>query len=181
MIKYFFISLLVLFCSKVASAQVTYQYDAAGNRIKRFSGPDLLPRISISPTLSHGISVIEISVAVLNVGGAPTNGGNITVRVRKNSILSGFTWNANATSTVNGTSVQNSLYSPSEDDNYYLFNTTAVIPKNSQRRLLFSLTLTPGSTNGTFPLGVSIPSGGSGGEINLLNNLDSGIIDYFSN
>lgn len=147
-------------------------------------GPDLSPRISVIPAIVHGTQVLEVVLSAIEVGTVTaTNGGPITVRIPKNPLLSNFVWNqTQATAPANGNiSVQNSIWTSTQDASYYIFTTTAVIPKSSQRRLAFYVTLTPGATNGTFSLPVNIPSGAGGGEVNLLNNQDAEQIEYFAN
>ena len=147
-------------------------------------GPDLTPRISVIPAIVHGTQVLEVVLSAVEVGGVTaTNGGAITVRIPKNPLLSNFVWNpAQTTAPANGNiSVQNSIWNATQDASYYIFTTTTVIPKSSQRRLAFYVTLTPGATDGTFSLPVNIPNGAGGGEANLLNNQDAEQIEYFAN
>lgn len=146
------------------------------------TGPDLSPRITVTPSTVHGVTSLEVIVAAVEVSNiVPSNGSEITVRVRKNPILTGFVWNPTTTSSGNGTSIQNSIWAQTEDANYYIFKTSTVIPRNSQRRLLFNITLNPGATDGVFSLATSIPTGGSGGEFNYLNNQDADVITFFAN
>lgn len=171
---------MLLFAGNVFS-QTAYIYDAAGNRIKRVSAPDLVPRIIVTPAQVVGPTNLEITVAVVNSGQLPTNGSEITVRVVKNSLMTGFNYNPVLTSTASGLSVQNSIWTPSEDATFYLFKTTTVIPKGSQRRLVYHVLLNPGVFSGSFSLGATIPANGSGGESNYLNNQDSESIIFSSN
>lgn len=143
--------------------------------------PDLVPRITVTPNVFRGTNRLEVLVAVLEVGKElGTNGGPITVRVQKNAILTQFEWNPAITVSGNRTSVQNSIWTQSQSDQYYIFTTNTVIPKNSQRRLLFHITLNPGQRAGSFPLDTSIPNDGSGGEVNRINNRDSETIEFFN-
>ena len=147
-------------------------------------GPDLTPRIAVIPAAVHGTQVLEVVLSAIEVGGVvPTDGTPITVRIQKNPLLSNFVWNpAQATAPANGNiSVQNSIWTATQDASYYIFTTTTVIPANSQRRLAFYLTLTPGTSEGAFSLPVSIPAGAGGGEVNLLNNQDAEQIQFFAN
>jgi hypothetical protein len=183
MLKTTLISLAMLFFTGTAFSQTTFTYDAAGNRVKRtiVIAPDLVPRITVTPALVHGPTDLEITVAVANSGQLPTNGSEITVRVVKNSLISGFNYNPALTSTASGSSVQNSIWTPSEDANYYFFKTTTVIPKSSQRRLVYHVLLNPGASSGSFSLNTTIPANGSGGESNYLNNQDAELIIFESN
>jgi hypothetical protein len=150
-------------------------------------GADLTPRITVDPGVVHGVTQLEVVLAAVEVGGVvATDGSQITLRVAKNPLISGFTYNPLQTTAANGLSVQNNIWTVSEDASYYIFRTSTVIPRSSQRRLLFYVTLTPGSTEGAFPWPVSIPAGtppapGSGGEVNYLNNQDSDVIQFFQN
>ncbi|SEJ69083.1 hypothetical protein SAMN04487995_5950 [Dyadobacter koreensis] len=146
-------------------------------------GPDLTPRITVVPGSTHGIQVLEVLVAVQEVGSVVASTGQITVRVAKSPLLSNFIWNqAQTTAPSNGNiSVQNNIWTSSQDANYYIFTTTTSIPRASQRRLVFYLTMNPGGGDGSFPLPVTIPAGQGGGEVNLLNNQDTDIIQFFAN
>ena len=147
-------------------------------------GPDLTPRITVSPNITHGSQVLEVVLSAAESGGVvATNGSAITVRVPKTPLLSNFVWNQAQTSApANGNiSVQNSIWTSSQDASYYIFTTTTVIPKGSQRRLVFYITISPGATDGSFNIPVSIPSGAGGGEVNLLNNMDTEQVIYFAN
>jgi hypothetical protein len=147
-------------------------------------GPDVTPRISVVPGIINGTQQLEIMVAVLEVGTVVATSGQITVRVAKNPLLSNYIWNqAQATAPANGNvSVQNSIWTASDTDpNYYTFTTTTSIPRSSQRRLVFYLTLNPGGADGSFPLPTTIPAGQGGGEVNLLNNQDADLIQFFAN
>jgi len=144
------------------------------------NSPDLKPQLTITPGSFTNGKVIEFMVNVLEVGGIlPTNGSEITVRVAKNSLFTNFTWNPAITTSSGGQSVQNSIWAPSEDANYYIFKTSSVIPKSTTRRLVFHLTgsVLPG-TSGSFAIPVSLVPG-SGGELNYLNNASSTVIQIF--
>ena len=145
-------------------------------------GPDLTPRITVVPLVVHGTQQLEVLVAVLEVGTVVPTTGQITVRVAKNPLLSNFIWNqTQAAAPANGNiSVQNSIWTSTQDANYYIFTTTTSIPKSSQRRLVFYVTLTPGGSDGSFPLPTTIPAGQGGGEVNLLNNQDADLIQFFA-
>jgi hypothetical protein len=147
-------------------------------------GPDVTPRISVVPNIVSGTQRLEVVLSVLEAGTiAPTN-GQVTIRMAKNSLLSNFEWTpTQTTAPASGNiSVQNSIWTASESDpGYYTFTTTTSIPRSSQRRLVFYLTLTPGGTDGTFSLPVNIPAGQGGGEVNLLNNQDAELINYLAN
>jgi hypothetical protein len=183
MLKTIPVFLAMLLFTVTAFSQATFTYDVAGNRVKRtvVIAPDLVPRITVTPFWVVGPTDMEISVAVANSGQLPTNGSEITVRVMKNPLISGFNYNPALTSTASGASVQNSIWTPSEDANYYFFKTTTVIPKSSLRRLVYHVLLNPGVSSGSFNLGATIPANGSGGESNYLNNQDAELITFESN
>ena len=146
-------------------------------------GPDLSPRISVTPNIVHGTTVLEIVVSAVEVGNVTsTTGGQITLRVAKNPSFSNFVFNP--TQSVAGTvSVQNGVWTPDATSNpsFYVFTTSTVIAKSTLSRLVFYVTLTPGASDGSFPLPVSIPAGQGGGETNLLNNSDADVIQFFAN
>ena len=147
-------------------------------------GPDVSPRISVVPGVVHGTTQLEVMLSVLEVGAQVATTGPITVRVAKSALLSNFIWNpAQATAPANANqSTQNSIFTASDTDpGYYIFTTSTSIPRGSQRRLVFYLTLTPGGGDGSFPLPVSIPAGQGGGEVNLLNNQDADLLQFFAN
>jgi hypothetical protein len=173
--------------SAVTGGSITTQLPIVPNTYIAYTlagvGPDVTPRITTDQLVVNGTETMEVVVSVIEVGAiTSTTGAPITVRVAKNPLLSGFTWNpAQTTSAASGVSVQNSIWTPSEDASFYIFTTTAVIPRSSQRRLAFNITMTPGATQGKFALTTSIPNNGSGGEVNILNNQDAVIIDFFAN
>ncbi|WP_229217242.1 hypothetical protein [Dyadobacter luteus] len=147
-------------------------------------GPDVTPRISVVPGIVNGVQRLEIVLAVLEVGTVAATTGQITVRLAKNALLSNFEWDpAQAIAPANGNvTVQNSIWTASASDpNYYIFTTTTSIPRSSQRRLAFYVTLNPNGTDGTFALPTTIPAGQGGGEVNVLNNQDSEVIQFFAN
>ncbi|HEV7381482.1 MAG TPA: hypothetical protein VGN64_16910 [Dyadobacter sp.] len=145
-------------------------------------GPDVSPRLEVSPATVNGTQQLEILVSTLEVGTLVATNGQITVRVAKNPLFSNYIWNpGQTTAPANGNaSTQNSIWTASDSDpDYYIFTTTTSIPRSSQRRFVFYVTLTPGGTDGTFPLATSIPAGQGGGEVNLLNNQDADLIQFF--
>ncbi|MCF2445022.1 hypothetical protein L0657_13730 [Dyadobacter sp. CY345] len=147
-------------------------------------GPDVSPRISVVPGIVHGTQQLEVMLSVVEVGNAIATNGQITIRVAKNPVLSNFTWTpSQATAPANGdATVQNSIFTASDTDPaYYIFTTTASIPRGTQRRLVFYVTLNPNSTDGSFPMTTSIPAGQGGGEVNVLNNQDADLIEFFTN
>lgn len=147
-------------------------------------GPDVSPRISVVPGIVHGTTQLEVMLSVLEVGAQVATSGPITIRVAKSALLSNFIWNpAQLTAPANANqSTQNSIFTASDTDpSYYTFTTSTSIPKGSQRRLVFYLTLTPGGGDGSFPLPTSIPAGQGGGEVNVLNNQDADLIQFFAN
>lgn len=142
--------------------------------------PDLKPQLTITPAIVTNGKVTEFVVDVLEVGGVlPTNGSEITVRVVKSPYFTNFTWNPALTTSSAGISVQNSIWTPSENASYYIFKTSAVIPKSTRRRLVFHLTASvPPGTSAQFAIPVSLVPG-SGGELNYLNNASSVVIQIF--
>lgn len=147
--------------------------------------PNLQIRLTVTPNRVSGTKRLEVLVAAVTSSASGTiSGTTITLRVRKNTqYLSKFQWNQNLTSSSDGTSVQNSIWTQTEDNFYYYFKTITVIPKGSQRRLLFTIELNPGASNGDFPLNASIPPGTvsnppSGGQVNETDDQDTEIIEF---
>lgn len=174
--------------SSVSAGSITTSISVVPNSYTAYTlagiGPDVVPRISVVPSIVHGTQALEVVLTAAEAGGlVATNGTAITLRIPKTPLLSNFVWNPVQTSAPsNGNiSVQNSIWTASQDAAYYLFTTTTVIPKSSLRRLVFYITLSPGATDGVFSLPVSIPSGAGGGEVNLTNNQDAEQIQYFAN
>jgi hypothetical protein len=172
--------ILILLCPYIVWAQsVKYEYDNAGNRIRRMVGTDLTPRLTITPSITHGVTSMEITIAAVETGNAPTDGSEITVLCDKMNDFKNPVWDPSVTSTSDGTSIQNSIWTFSEDPYYYIFKTSAVIPKGSLRRLLLRVTLDPGNFGGQVAINAVIQPG-SGGEQNVSNNLDSDPITIFA-
>ena len=176
--------------STVSSGSITTTADIVPDTYLAYTlagmGPDVSPRISVVPGVVHGTTQLEVMLSVLEVGAQVATTGPITVRVAKSALLSNFIWDpAQATAPANANqSTQNSIFDASDTDpSYYIFTTKTgtSIPKGSQRRLVFYLTLTPGGGDGSFPLQVSIPAGQGGGEVNLLNNQDADLLQFFAN
>jgi hypothetical protein len=143
------------------------------------TAPDLKPQLSINPVIVRNGTVTEFMIDVLEVGGVlPTNGSEITVRVTKDPYFTNFSWNPALTTSSGGQSVQNSIWTPSENANYYIFKMSAIIPKSARRRLVFSLTVTNPGGDAEYAIPVTLVPG-SGGELNYLNNASATVIQIF--
>lgn len=140
--------------------------------------PDLTPRITLNPNNIIGTSTMQVTVQLNEIAKSPTNGGVITMYVDKLAQFSNFAFNAAATTNSAGQSVQNSLFTidaVSSPDFYII--TTNVVLNNAARRVMFSVTVTPGSSAGTTPVSV-ILANGSGGETVFTNNRDFTNLSY---
>jgi hypothetical protein len=174
--------------STTTNGSITTTTSIVPNNYKAYTlaalGADVSPRISVVPTIINGTKRAEVVLAVVEVSTQLATNGSVTVRVAKNQLLSNFGWTQTQTiASANGNiSVQNSIWTASDTDpNYYIFTTTTPIPKGSQRRLAFYVTITPGESEGKFSLPTSIPAGQGGGEVNVLNNQDAELIKFFAN
>ncbi len=139
--------------------------------------PDLTPTIYTRPSPVYGTSPITVVVDVNELLGVATR-GLITVKVTKDDLTSlSF---AAGTTTLDGRSVQNSLWSfdGSSDPNYYILTTNSVVSASGKLTFGLSGTLTPGGTSGTLAINAVIV-GGSGSETRINNNVGVNKIDYF--
>ena len=140
--------------------------------------PDLTPRISLNPGNIIGRSTMEITIQLNEIAKVSTDGTVITMYVDKLANLSNFAFNSTATINAAGQTIQNSLFTVDGISNpdFYVI-TTNVLLNNAARRVMFSVTVDPLSTNATTPINVFLQNG-SGGENNFLNNHDFANITY---
>ena len=143
--------------------------------------PDLTPRITFNAASFIGTSSIEISIRVSELAGAETN-GLITMYVEKNYLLSNYSFTSLSTVNSSGQSVENSLFNVdfTSDPDYVIITTNSSIAASGFKRLFFTATLTPGSSNGKSPISVFIIDG-SGSETIYTNNNDDETFNYFPN
>jgi predicted outer membrane repeat protein len=146
--------------------------------------PDLTPRIAVTPSIVHGNTTLEVVLSILEVGKSTNTKGEVIVRVRRNAILVNdtFAYDPLKSISAGGLPVQNSIWTVDlTNPTYYIFKTTTIIPKNSQRRLAYSIQIQPGGSDGVLSILTSIPSGNVGGEINVLNNNDDEEVRFYNN
>ncbi|GAB4014484.1 hypothetical protein GCM10028773_01300 [Spirosoma koreense] len=163
--------LVALACFSLTSrAQTYFDYDQAGNRIKRYYNPvpDVVPVLTIQPNVVQGAKLMTAVLKVYEINDVPTN-GLIKVLVAKNPSKVVFTFNATATS-LGGQAVQNAswTFDSSSNPNYYILTTSTVI--GAQGLLGFGLTGTsiPIDVASDVSFSAAIVTGG--GELNPGNN-----------
>jgi hypothetical protein len=139
---------------------------------------DLTPRILLLPAVTNGTQEMEITISVFELNNVATDGSTITLAVSKNSLLGSFSYNPGQTENQNGDPMNNSSWSLSENDGFYIFTTTNVIGAEGALRFAFKLTMTPGATRGEFPISAFLV-GGSGGEVYFNNNDDDEVLIFF--
>jgi hypothetical protein len=176
-----------LYCLKTVPAFLSYNKYSSGNQLtatvtsfSRFTGSniiDVTPNITAEPNVMHGVTNYDIILQVTELNFGNTN-GQITVRIPKDYRWS-FTYNPSA-SYINGKSVNNSVWTYTDDDPYHKFTTNSVIAKGSYSKLGFIAVWNAGQTQGTYTITSQIDSW-SGGEIKIDNNVDAEKLDYFIN
>lgn len=138
--------------------------------------PDLTPVIDATPSSIIGIKNINIIVDIIELTGMPTS-GLITVRIPKDNRFT-FTYNP-ALTMLGFSSVNNSDWSyDGSNPVFHIFTTNAVIPGYGVSTFGFTGSYNPQSTSGTTNMTVTI-QGGSGSEVNTINNSDATTITYF--
>ena len=137
---------------------------------------DLTPLFYARPAIVYGTAPITLVVDVIESAQNQTN-GLITVRVTRDPT---FTISfPNSATTVGGRPVQNSQWSFDDSNSgYYMLTTMSVIGSGNILSIGLTGTLTPGATMGSLSISALIV-GGSGGEVNMINNWDADKIDYF--
>jgi len=142
-------------------------------------GADLSPKTTLSPNIMHGTTQFKVTIKVMELQGNPTNGGEIMVRVPKDTRIS-LNYNSAATE-IGFTSVNNSIWTyDGSNASFHIFKRFAVMAASTFSTFGFDATFTPGQTSGRFTLTTSL-NPGSGGEQNVQNNQNSVIVDYFIN
>lgn len=140
--------------------------------------PDLVPIITVVPTVTNGIANFVAIVNVYEINAVPTSPTiPVQVYISKNAII-GLTFDGSATD-VNGNTVQNSAWTMSTTDpNYYIFTTTISIPASGKSTIGLRGVLTPNAGTGKLNITETIFAG-SGGEIKSDNNFNAGTISFF--
>lgn len=138
---------------------------------------DLTTVITLTPNVMIGPTPFEVWVQCIELLGTDTSGA-ITLRIPKDSRWSITSWDPNLESLpVSGKSVQNSLWTFSEDENTLLFSSNATISGAAQLNFGFSAAWDAGQTLGTYSASVTIVPY-SGGEAMIDNNSDAEKADY---
>lgn len=172
----------MLFClvAQLSQAQTYFEYDQAGNRIRRYYTPvpDLSPVIVVQQSPTYGTSPINLVLDIYELNNVATN-GVITVKIPKNPQTT-LSLNSGATS-VGGRPVQNSVWNLSgPSGGFYTLTSSQVIAAGDMLSFGLNGVLTPGATSGRLSL-TAIIVGGSGGEVRINNNSAASAIDYFQN
>ncbi|MBD2753909.1 hypothetical protein [Spirosoma validum] len=138
--------------------------------------PDVSPVLYARPSTSYGSTSASVVVTVVELTSVPTQ-GLITVRLTKDSRLR-LSFDASQTM-VNGRPVQNSVWRVDESQaGYYILTTSQRIEANEVLSIGFTGQLSPGATTGILTVSATLV-GNSGGEVNIINNIDAEKIDYF--
>jgi hypothetical protein len=147
-------------------------------------GPDVTPRITLSPNISHGTSTLELMITVSEINDLSTDGSRpITVRVLKDR-LPLTEWDGTRTLSDNATPVNNNLWVRLADEpNDYIFQSKpgVIIPGGTNIKFVFKVQFNPAGAGGSFPITTSIDATNAGGEVNVLNNNDAEVLTYFPN
>lgn len=167
MAKTIFKLLLLLIIFDLAAAQsVTFEYDAAGNRVKRSSGPDLRPLIVMPDAgfIKPSALTKNAELRLYNVGGPSTiASGLIAIYIYPPS--------NNFTIALGNPSIGWSIIYNAAGNYYTLSSTTSSIPYGSLNFKAIPLTINalPTVSNGKYATVFEVADG-SGGETNNLNN-----------
>ena len=165
-----------MLATQTIMAQASFEYDQAGNRVRRTSPPDLTPIMAISPSTIFGTKPIQVILKVYELNGIATT-GPITIRISKDSQIQ-LTFNPTATS-LNGNTLNNSNWSFSDtQSSYYVLSSTTPIAGGNLSAIGLNGTFEVNNTQGSLTVSAVILSG-SGGETRLDNNTSTKRIDYF--
>lgn len=169
---------LLFFIAHASLAQTFFEYDPAGNRIRRFSIPvsDLVAQVQIGPSTTYGVTPVIAKLRVTEVNGVATS-GPIVVRLTRSSIVT-FSFDPTITS-IGGTTVLNGNWNfDSTNPSYYTLTSSAVIPGANSSIIGLSGTVTPNNFQGLLTTTMAI-IGGSGGELKATNNTGAAKLEYF--
>jgi len=141
--------------------------------------PDLTPVITAYPNVMHGVSDINIIVKVSELNSVNSN-GLITVIIPKD-----FRWILNGPfdqglTMLGSIPLNNNVWTYSSDAVYHFFTTSAIITEAGFLSFGFKAIFNPGNTKGVYTITSQINTG-SGGEIQVDNNVDAEKLDYFIN
>ncbi len=141
--------------------------------------PDLSVQLTVLPAIARGRSDLTGIIKVFEINGVPTN-SPVSIFVSKDDKIT-VSFNP-GTNIINGTPVNNTVWSLNTSDNpgFYKFTTNIIIPANATLAIGFDMVFNPGNTTGSANISAMIAAG-SGGDNRLSNNTDSENITYFMN
>lgn len=167
----------VLLVNPIMAQTVVFDYDNAGNRIKRYqsTAPNLSPSILIAPAIIEGPTNINVFVNVYEFNDVPTS-GLIQIYILKDPLYT-LSFNPNAT-VLAGENVSNASWTLNNSDPlYYILTTSQIIPASGSLSAGMSGIFNPGASRGQTVVSVLVyPE--SGGEIDDSDNADDDTILY---
>ncbi len=138
--------------------------------------PDMSPVLYARPSVSYGTTNASVVITVSELTAVSTQ-GLITVRLTKDPRLR-LSFDASQTM-VGGRPVQNSVWRVDDSQaDYYILTTNQRIVAGELLSIGLIGQLIPGATAGVLTVSATLV-GNSGGEVNIINNIDSDRIDYF--
>jgi uncharacterized repeat protein (TIGR01451 family) len=140
--------------------------------------PDVTPVITAVPNVMNGPTNFYITVRVTELNMVATE-GTITVLIPKDQRwdLTAPGYNP-ALTQLGAFTMNNNVWSYSQDPTYHIFTTTSSIPAGGFSYFGFHANWNSGQTKGIYTVTSQIVSG-SGGENRIDNNVDAEKIDYF--
>ena len=138
--------------------------------------PDVSPVLYARPSVSYGTTNASVVITVSELTAVPTQ-GLITVRLTKDPRLQ-LSFDASQTM-VGGRPVQNSVWRVDDSQaDYYILTTDHRLEADALLSIGLTGQLSPGATTGVLTVSATLV-GNSGGEVNIINNIDSDKIEYF--
>jgi len=137
--------------------------------------PDLSCSMTMLPTNISGVTDLVIIADVVEVNGASSAGPITVILPKDNKLAISFD---NSITGLGPFNVNNADWSyDSSNSSFHIFTSTATLNPNGISVLGLNAIYDPQSTSGIVPITVTI-FGGSGSEINGLNNVDSETLSY---
>ena len=166
-------------CMDAFANQPGNDSNSAGMGIEPFIPCDLTPVLSFLPSVASGATEMAWTIKVQESVDESSE-GVITVVLAKDPRL-GLIWDGTETNIGGVFPVENSDWDyDGSNSSFHIWTTDKRITGLSSSALGFEALYDPGSTNGSVTYSVTILSG-SGGELNLENNIDAENFNYFSN
>lgn len=138
--------------------------------------PDLVVVVQVQPSTQYGTSNFTVNGVVFELNSVAVT-GQIKVYVTKDPLFV-LSFDGTATS-VGGQAVNNSVWTfDASIPNFYVLTTNAGVVEAGSRYGLTGV-FTPGNTRGSTAIS-SLVAGATSGEVNLINNSDADIINYFN-